>query len=59
VVLYAIVQEFGVEGLIIATFMAGIIMLILGFFKIGSLIQFMPYPIIVGFTSGIALIILI
>lgn len=58
VVLYAIVQEFGVEGLIIATFMAGIIMLILGFLKIGSLIQFMPYPIIVGFTSGIALIIL-
>jgi sulfate permease, SulP family len=58
VVLYAIVQQFGVEGLIIATFMAGIIMLILGLLKIGSLIQFMPYPIIVGFTSGIALIIL-
>jgi len=58
VVLYGIVQQFGLEGLLIATFMAGIMMLVLGLLKIGSLIQYMPYPIIVGFTSGIAVIIL-
>lgn len=58
VVLYGIVQQFGLEGLLVATFMAGIIMLVLGVLKIGSLIQYMPYPIIVGFTSGIAVIIL-
>jgi sulfate permease, SulP family len=58
VVLYGIVQQFGLDGLLIATFMAGIMMLLLGIFKIGSLIQFMPYPIVVGFTSGIAVIIL-
>jgi sulfate permease, SulP family len=58
VVLYGIVQEFGVEGLMVATIMAGVMMMILGLLRIGSLIQFMPYPIIVGFTSGIAVIIL-
>jgi sulfate permease, SulP family len=58
VVLYGIVHEFGLDGLLIATFMAGIMMLLLGILKIGSLIQFMPYPIVVGFTSGIAIIIL-
>jgi sulfate permease, SulP family len=59
VVLYGIVQQFGLEGLLVATFMAGLMMILLGVFKIGSLIQYMPYPIIVGFTSGIALIILL
>ncbi len=58
VVLYGIVQEFGLDGLLIATFMAGIMMMMLGWLKIGSLIQYMPYPIIIGFTSGIAVIIL-
>jgi sulfate permease, SulP family len=58
VVLYGIVQQFGVEGLMIATVMAGAMMILLGLLKAGSLIQFMPYPIIVGFTSGIAVIIL-
>ncbi|MFN3555589.1 MAG: SulP family inorganic anion transporter [Bacteroidales bacterium] len=58
VILYGIVAEFGVEGLLLATMMAGVMTVLFGVLKIGTLIQFMPYPIIVGFTSGIALIIL-
>ncbi|MDD2797764.1 MAG: sulfate permease [Bacteroidales bacterium] len=55
VIVYGIVEQFGVEGLAIATFMAGIILILMGVFKIGTIIRFIPYPIIVGFTSGIAL----
>ena len=47
----------GVNGLIIATFMAGIMLIIMGLARLGSVIKFIPYPLIIGFTSGIALII--
>ncbi len=58
VIVYGIVQKYGVDGLTIATLMAGIILIIIGFARLGSVIKFIPYPLIVGFTSGIALIIL-
>ena len=54
VIIYGIIQQFGVGGLAIATIMAGIILVLMGLFKLGSIIKFMPYPIIVGFTAGIA-----
>ncbi len=57
VIVYGIVQQYGVDGLTIATFMAGIILMIMGFAKFGSVIKFVPHPLIVGFTAGIALII--
>lgn len=55
VIVYGIIQNFGLQGLAIATFMAGIILILLGVFKLGTVIKFIPYPIVVGFTSGIAL----
>ena len=57
VIVYGIVQLHGVNGLVIATFMAGIMLIIMGFARLGSVIKFIPYPLIIGFTSGIALII--
>ena len=57
VIVYGIVQEFGVSGLMIATFMAGIILIVMGIAKLGSIIKFIPYPVVVGFTSGIAVVI--
>lgn len=57
VIVYAIVHDHGVDGLTIATFMAGFLMLGMGFAKLGNYLKFIPYPLIVGFTSGIALII--
>ncbi len=57
VIVYGIVQLHGINGLIIATFMAGIMLMMMGFAKLGSVIKFIPYPLIIGFTSGIALII--
>lgn len=56
VIVYGIVEnkEYGLTGLIIATIMAGIILVLLGVFKLGKIIKFIPYPIIIGFTSGIA-----
>src|SRR6478752_6875649 len=57
VIVYGIVQIHGINGLIIATFMAGIILIIMGLVRLGSVIKFIPYPLITGFTSGIALII--
>jgi sulfate permease, SulP family len=57
VIVYGIVQQYGVVGLTIATFLAGIMLILMGFAKLGSVIKFIPYPLIVGFTSGIALII--
>ena len=57
VVVYAIVQQFGVSGLIIATFIAGILLVIMGLTGLGNVIKFIPYPLIVGFTTGIAIII--
>lgn len=57
VIVYAVVQEFGVDGLIVATFMAGIMLIGMGLARMGNLLKFIPYPLIVGFTSGIAVII--
>ena len=57
VIVYGIVGLYGVSGLTIATFMAGIMLIILGLARLGSVIKFIPHPLIVGFTSGIALII--
>ncbi|NTU58781.1 MAG: sulfate permease [Chlorobiaceae bacterium] len=57
VILYGIVEKYGVNGLMIATIMAGIILIIMGLAQFGSLIKFIPYPVVVGFTSGIAIII--
>src|SRR5687768_3684898 len=57
VVVYGIVQQYGVNGLIIATFLAGIMLMLMGFARFGSVIKFIPHPIIVGFTTGIAVII--
>lgn len=55
IIVYGIVTEFGVNGLILATIMAGIIMILMGLMKMGSVIKYIPYPITTGFTSGIAL----
>lgn len=57
VIVYGIVQQFGVNGLIIATIMAGVILVVMGFARFGSVIKFIPHPVVVGFTSGIALLI--
>ncbi|MDH6341767.1 SulP family sulfate permease [Parabacteroides sp. PFB2-12] len=55
VIVYGIIQNFGVEGLAIATVIAGIMLVLMGVLKLGTVIKFIPYPIVVGFTSGIAL----
>lgn len=57
VIIYGIVQQHGIAGLTIATFLAGILLILMGLAKLGSVIKFIPYPLVVGFTSGIALII--
>lgn len=57
VIVYGIVQQYGENGLIIATFMAGIMLMMMGFARLGTVIQYIPYPLIVGFTSGIAVLI--
>jgi SulP family sulfate permease len=57
VIVYGIVYEYGVDGLIVATFMAGVIMILLGLLKVGNMIKYIPYTITTGFTSGIALVI--
>lgn len=55
VIVYNIIAQFGLHGLAIATFMAGIILVLMGLFRLGTVIKFIPYPIVVGFTAGIAL----
>jgi SulP family sulfate permease len=57
VIVYGIVQVHGIDGLIIATFIAGIMLVIMGLARLGSVIKFIPYSLVIGFTSGIALII--
>lgn len=57
VIVYGIVQQYGVNGLIIATFLAGIMLILMGLARLGTVIKFIPFPLITGFTSGIALII--
>ncbi len=57
VIVYGIVQVHGVNGLIIATFMAGVMLIVMGFARFGSVIKFIPLPLIIGFTTGIAVLI--
>ena len=57
VIVFGIVQKYGLDGLIISTIMAGIFLIIMGVLRLGSFIKFIPYPITTGFTSGIALVI--
>jgi len=57
VIVYGIVQQFGVDGLLVATLMAGAILVVMGLAKLGGAIKFIPFPVTTGFTSGIALII--
>ena len=57
VIVYGIVAQYGISGLIIATVLAGVMLVLMGIFKLGSIIKFIPYPIVVGFTSGIAVVI--
>jgi len=57
VIVYGIVQKFGYDGLVIATVLAGILLIIMGIARLGTLLRFVPYPLTVGFTSGIAVII--
>lgn len=58
VIVFGIIQEYGFDGLLISTVLAGIILVLFGIFKLGSLLKFIPHPMVVGFTSGIALVIL-
>jgi len=55
VIVSGIIAEYGLEGLYIATVMAGLILVMMGLFHLGTVIKFIPYPIVVGFTAGIAL----
>ena len=54
VIIYGIIQQHGLTGLLIATIMAGILLILMGVFKLGNVIKFVPYPVIIGFTAGIA-----
>lgn len=55
VIVYGIIQDYGFDGLLVATLLAGILLIGMGIFKLGTIIKFIPYPIIIGFTSGIAI----
>ena len=55
VIVFGIIQEYGMNGLMIATFMAGAFLIMMGILHLGTIIKYIPYPIVVGFTSGIAL----
>lgn len=57
VIVYGVVQKYGVEGLTIATIMAGVILIGLGLARLGGTIKFIPFPVSIGFTAGIAVII--
>ncbi len=59
VIIYNIVQNHGYSGLVLATILAGIILLAFAFFRLGTLIKYIPYPLVIGFTSGIAVIIFV
>ena len=57
VVLLPIVQQFGIGGLLLSGFMAGIVLILMGFAKLGKLIEIVPYPVVIGFTAGIGVVI--
>ena len=54
VIIYGIIQQYGIQGLTVATLMAGVFLILLGVLRLGTIIKYIPYPIVVGFTSGIA-----
>ena len=54
VIVYGVIQQYGMGGLAAATVMSGVLLILLGVFKLGTVIKFIPYPVVVGFTSGIA-----
>lgn len=54
IIIYGIIQQYGIEGLTIATLMAGAFLILFGVLRLGTIIKYIPYPIVVGFTSGIA-----
>ena len=55
IIIYGIIEQYGVSGLTIATFMAGAFLVLFGLLRLGTILQYIPYPIVVGFTSGIAI----
>jgi len=57
IILYGIIQQYGIDGLLISTILAGFILILFGIFKFGNLLKYFPHPLIVGFTSGIAFVI--
>ena len=57
VIVYGIVAKFGYDGLVICTMIAGAVLIVMGLTRMGGLIKFIPYPVVTGFTSGIAVII--
>lgn len=58
IILFGIVEQYGIDGLLISTIMAGIILILFGLLRLGALLKYFPHPLIIGFTSGIALVIL-
>lgn len=56
VIVYGIIQQYGLQGLLVSTIIAGIILIIMGFLKFGAFLKFIPYPVTTGFTSGIAVV---
>jgi len=56
-VIFTVVQQYGLEGVMITTFLAGLMLIGFGVLKLGAIIKFIPHPLVVGFTSGIAVII--
>jgi len=57
VIVFGVVSQYGIEGLIVSTFLAGLMLIAFGVLRLGTIIEFIPHPLTVGFTSGIALII--
>jgi SulP family sulfate permease len=57
VIIYGVVQKYGYDGLAVATVIAGVLLIVMGLARLGTLLKFVPYPLTVGFTSGIAVII--
>ena len=55
IIIYGVIQQYGLGGLALATIMAGVILIVMGLCRMGTVIKFMPYPIIIGFTGGIAI----
>ena len=55
IIIYSIIQQHGLLGLTLSTMMAGLLLVMMGCFKLGNIIKFVPYPVVIGFTAGIAL----